>query len=157
MLIRLARRKTSIEPTVSARQLAETEFHHKGGGLDLDLSVYDVDGGEVLRVQAEHEAGENLDPKTRMNFAIPNDHGVVAAEPCCNFFAFRNGAHRAVAFSDEEEILMMSEVMISNVGNVYQQLVRHNDVRAFGRGKIATGDAEWLALRDHPGSKVGSW
>lgn len=153
MLYRSARRRTSTE--VGPDEFCETEFPAKrSGGLDLRLSVYDVDAGQWIACHAEHLAGAKLNPPGNppldlagLMVPVPRPRGEEWP------FAMTRRAHCEASFSADGEVREMAHALFNDLGRRRQEVTR-DDIRRHILAAVERGDPEWAAFL---GSAAKAW
>jgi hypothetical protein len=143
LLLRIAKRGAAAETArADLEQFCLTEFQNPDGpGLDLSLSVYQIEPEQeqIVRAQAEHYARERLGRQTRTNFDLAG----LTPQPIG--FAFTDGAHRAVPFAADEDVMEMARRLVEDLDSRLYK-VQKSQMREYARRQRDLGDPEWLAF-----------
>src|SRR5438045_8302918 len=104
ILLRVAKRRAAWESPIELDSLLKTEFRTREGEIDLTVSVYEIERGDVLRAIVEHSAGVGLDPpRGGVGIDAASDRSSVDT-PGETGFRFTNAAHRELRFADEDDL-----------------------------------------------------
>jgi len=147
LLLRLGKRGAAAElARLSFEEFYRVEFQNPDGpGLDLSLSVYEIEPNQVVQTQAEHAAGERLGRQARTNFDLAGLTPDPRPDPLTRGFAFTDGAHRVVPFAADEEVVEMARRLVEDL-DARQHRVQKAQMKEYARARRDAGDPEWLAF-----------
>jgi hypothetical protein len=137
--LRVAKRRT-VWQTSPIDELIKTEFS-RGGEVDLNLSVYEVDDVDIVRAVAEHCASFS-DPKAYPNLDMSGRPTI--ATPGATHFKFTIDAHRELRFQDVDELRSYIQETILPQFTQRCHVVERAQVKAYAHGRRDAGDPEWV-------------
>lgn len=148
MLLRALRRKTSLEVT-SVDQLLQLEFV-RDGRPDLEVSVYEVEDGEITQATAEHAASFLANPGTRTGLVVDQpDSADLIADKGKTEFRFTQDRHRSIVFFDEDELRAMLAGVFPAAAKRSRTCTR-SDLGKYVADCLVVLDPEWLSLCGRP-------
>lgn len=155
MLLRIRKRRTSSE--VSLSEFCETEFaDRESGGLDQALSVFRIDGQELVQCHTEYFAGARLDPKGRLDLDL---EGLAPdAEPApLQDWPFRRTAeaHCEIRCDSDLQVKDLASQVHANLAATEREVTK-DSMHNYVREAVARTDGEWMEYLDRPDVKP-SW
>lgn len=145
--LRVLKRRTSLEESFD--DFFDCELRNKGGGADLNLSVFDVDAAELVRTHAEFVVSLlRPDPKKmRGGLCLIGCDGDCDATPSPAdgiAFSYARDNHLELRFLRENELRAFAEQLFAR-RSVRERSAQFQDVVVYGQQQLATGDKEWRA------------
>lgn len=157
-LIRLGRRHTAPEAETD-NEFAKLVFPAKGGGLDLNPSLYETNGTQQQLVQAhaEHTASScDVPSKGALHFDVT---GMASQTPVATVgktrFSFTKSAHRELRFSNYGDLVAFAGVLRHSLLRRARETTLA-EVRNHVQQELAKGSVEWTSFRNDPTTK-SSW
>lgn len=143
LLLRALRRKTSLEAQ-TVEDLVRQEFL-RAGAPDLEVSVYEVENGEVTQATAEHAASFTA-PGDRVSISMtPPDGAELSYEEGGTCFTFTRERHRSILLFDAAELSAMVAAVFPHMATRVRRTSR-SDLGKYVAGRLTAGDSEWVQL-----------
>lgn len=165
-MLRMLKRRTSLESACDASELVTMEFLQRGAP-DLKPSVYELNTDEdvvfqenIIRVHAEYSFVKGRLPSATQG----NAHIDVAALENNRFvrtpgrtpFAFTKSIHGELVLHDEHELLAFAQELLDTLREQAVDLAREQ-ILAYIDEREKGGDREWLAGLANGKSEAEDW
>lgn len=149
--LRVLKRYTSLEEG-SFDAFFDAELREKSGGADLNLSVFDVEAGELLRTHAEFVVSLlQPDPKkNRGGLSLDGCDGDFDATPSpaeAMAFSYARERHVELRFLRESELRAFAEQIFEQRAP-RRRCADFAQIVTYGRGRLSAGDEEWRSACD---------
>lgn len=155
LYLRMLKRLTSLE-AASAEEFLQIELTKKQGGLDLDISVYEVadEEGSVVQSRVEHTASF-LNPPAGDEAGIclrgfPQIDVLEEAGATC--FEYTRSTHRTLRLLDEDELRQVVQAVLEDRIRRHR-LAACDNMRSYVHRRLAVNDKEWVDLCDRKDRK----
>jgi len=147
MLVRVGRRTTAWAPS-DVDTILKNEFM-TAGELELQVSVYLIEGADLERTVAEHGASYELGLRGFANVDLTTDRPIVKT-PGDTLFGFTQAAHREIHFGDADELRSFLVERILPEVEQRKHVVPRASLKAYVKKRREAHDEEWLAyFREH--------
>jgi hypothetical protein len=145
LVLRVAKRRTAWDAGVAVEEIVAVEFTIRGE-LDLSISVYAIDEGQLVRTVAEHSAGAGLDPP-RGSLGVNLDSARELTEtPGDVPFAHAAAAHRELHFKDEADLTDFLTSVVLPTREERRREVTKEQFNQYLRERRQATDVEWSGV-----------
>ena len=144
MLYRSVKRRTSFE--LEPLEFCDAEFQDsRSGGLDHNISVYQIDAGRLIACHSEHYAGARLTPPGNPAFDLAGLANELRNEPRDDTWPFvmTRLAHCEAGFDSDEAVRVMADRLFTDLPQRTHP-VSSDDMRRYLTAAVAAEDAEWI-------------